>query len=85
MKGQNVLNFYYLVLLKYYYDAYVLANDNLHCIHIKVFQMQCTHENQLKFYCLPDLQIPSSLFLIQISSLPQLHSLFLAFLDEVGL
>lgn len=38
-----------------------MANDNFHSIQVKIFQMYSWF--QLKFYCPPDLQMSSSLFL----------------------
>ena len=63
-KGKNGLNFYYLVLLKVFCNVYILANDNLLDIYVKCTHerySKCTHE--IKFYCPPDLHIPSTLAL----------------------
>ena len=60
-KGKTRLNFFYLVLLKVFYNVYILANDNLLDIYVKILQIYSW--NQFKFYCPPDLHIPSTLAL----------------------
>lgn len=61
IKGKNGLNFFYLIFLKVFYNIYILANDNLLDIYVKIVQMYSW--NQFKFYCPPDPHIPSVLAL----------------------